>query len=39
LPERVWQVLSDIAARPDWNSGVSKVEGTLMVGGEALDQH
>jgi uncharacterized protein YndB with AHSA1/START domain len=31
-PERVWQVLSDIAAWPDWNSGVSKVEGTLVVG-------
>jgi uncharacterized protein YndB with AHSA1/START domain len=31
-PERVWQVLSDIAAWPDWSSGVSKVEGTLALG-------
>ncbi|MGA2926506.1 MAG: SRPBCC domain-containing protein [Solirubrobacteraceae bacterium] len=31
-PERVWQELTNIAAWPDWNSGVSKVDGRLALG-------
>lgn len=31
-PEQVWRVLTDIAAWPDWNSGVTKVDGRLTLG-------
>jgi uncharacterized protein YndB with AHSA1/START domain len=31
-PERVWQELTNAAAWPDWNSGVTKVEGRLALG-------
>jgi hypothetical protein len=31
-PEQVWPVLADTAAWPDWNSGVSKVDGRLALG-------
>ncbi len=31
-PERVWRVLTDITAWPDWNSGVTKVNGRLALG-------
>ncbi len=31
-PEQVWKVLSDTAAWPAWNSGVSKVDGNLALG-------
>jgi hypothetical protein len=28
-PERVWEVLSDAGAYPDWDSGVERVEGDI----------
>lgn len=31
-PEQVWSVLTNIAAWPDWDSGVSKVDGRLGLG-------
>jgi uncharacterized protein YndB with AHSA1/START domain len=31
-PDQVWRVLSDIAAWPTWNSGVTKVDGRLALG-------
>lgn len=31
-PEHVWPVLTDIAAWPDWDSGVTKVDGRLALG-------
>jgi uncharacterized protein YndB with AHSA1/START domain len=31
-PEQVWRVLANTAAWPDWNSGVTKVDGTLALG-------
>ncbi|MGA2009274.1 MAG: SRPBCC domain-containing protein [Solirubrobacteraceae bacterium] len=31
-PEQVWPVLTDIAAWPSWDSGVSKVDGRLALG-------
>lgn len=31
-PERVWEVLADIASWPDWDSGVVRVEGELEQG-------
>lgn len=31
-PERVWQVLTDTAAWPDWDSGVTRVDGRLALG-------
>ena len=31
-PERVWEVLTDIAAWPQWDSGVTKVTGSLGIG-------
>jgi uncharacterized protein YndB with AHSA1/START domain len=31
-PEEVWRVLTDIAAWPSWDSGVTKVDGRLAVG-------
>jgi uncharacterized protein YndB with AHSA1/START domain len=31
-PEQVWRVLTDIAAWPSWNSGVTKVDGRLELG-------
>jgi hypothetical protein len=31
-PEQVWPVLTDIAAWPDWDSGVTKVGGRLALG-------
>ena len=31
-PEQVWPVLTDIAAWPDWDSGVTSVEGRLAPG-------
>lgn len=31
-PERVWEVLADIASWPDWDSGVVRVEGELEPG-------
>ena len=31
-PERVWAVLTDGAAWPDWDSGVERVEGTIAAG-------
>ncbi|MBO3753164.1 SRPBCC domain-containing protein [Streptosporangiaceae bacterium NEAU-GS5] len=30
--ENVWPLLTDIAAWPDWDSGVTKVEGRLALG-------
>jgi len=33
-PERVWPLLADTAAWPGWDSGVTKVEGTPVVGGK-----
>ena len=32
-PERVWQVLTDFSALPDWNTFIRSVEGDLNVGG------
>jgi uncharacterized protein YndB with AHSA1/START domain len=31
-PEQIWPVLTDTAAWPDWNSGVTKVDGRLALG-------
>jgi uncharacterized protein YndB with AHSA1/START domain len=31
-PEQVWPVLTDIAAWPDWDSGVTRVDGRLALG-------
>ena len=31
-PAQVWPVLTDTAAWPDWNSGVTKVDGRLALG-------
>ncbi len=31
-PERVWEVLSDVASWPRWESGVTKVDGVLGLG-------
>jgi hypothetical protein len=31
-PGQVWPVLTDIAAWPDWDSGVTKVDGRLALG-------
>lgn len=31
-PDRVWPVLANPSAWPDWDSGVSKVEGRLALG-------
>jgi uncharacterized protein YndB with AHSA1/START domain len=31
-PEQVWSVLTNIAAWPDWDSGVTKVDGRLALG-------
>lgn len=31
-PEQVWRVLTNTAAWPDWNSGVTKVDGQLALG-------
>jgi uncharacterized protein YndB with AHSA1/START domain len=31
-PERVWPVLTDAAAWPDWDSGVTKVDGRAALG-------
>jgi uncharacterized protein YndB with AHSA1/START domain len=31
-PEQVWPVLTDTAAWPDWDSGVTKVDGQLALG-------
>lgn len=31
-PERVWSVLTDAAAWPDWDSGVTKVDGRVALG-------
>jgi uncharacterized protein YndB with AHSA1/START domain len=31
-PERVWPVLTDAAAWPDWDSGVTKVDGRVALG-------
>jgi uncharacterized protein YndB with AHSA1/START domain len=31
-PEQVWRVLADTAAWPDWDSGVTKVDGHLALG-------
>jgi uncharacterized protein YndB with AHSA1/START domain len=31
-PEQVWRVLTDVARWPDWDSGVTKVEGQLALG-------
>lgn len=35
-PERVWQVLTDFAAFPEWNPFVLSAEGELTVGGQLL---
>ena len=32
-PERVWQVLTDFSALPDWHTFIRSVEGDLNVGG------
>src|SRR5258708_26209775 len=32
VPDQVWPVLTDIAAWPDWDSGVTKVDGRLALG-------
>ena len=31
-PERVWSVLTDAAAWPNWDSGVTKVDGRVALG-------
>lgn len=31
-PEVVWQLLTDLASYPEWNSTVDKVEGTIALG-------
>jgi len=31
-PERVWPVLTDVAAWPQWDSGVTRVDGRLALG-------
>jgi uncharacterized protein YndB with AHSA1/START domain len=31
-PEQVWPVLTDVASWPDWDSGVSSVDGRLALG-------
>jgi uncharacterized protein YndB with AHSA1/START domain len=33
-PERVWSVLTDVAAWPTWDSGVTKVDGAVALGGK-----
>ena len=33
-PEQVWPVLTDTAAWPTWHSGVTKVDGELVLGGK-----
>jgi uncharacterized protein YndB with AHSA1/START domain len=31
-PDQVWSVLTEVAAWPDWDSGVTKVDGRLALG-------
>jgi hypothetical protein len=31
-PERIWQILTDAPAYPDWNSTVSRVDGRIAAG-------
>ncbi|GAA0984307.1 hypothetical protein GCM10009555_057800 [Acrocarpospora macrocephala] len=31
-PEKIWALLTDIGAWPDWDSGVTKVDGRLALG-------
>jgi uncharacterized protein YndB with AHSA1/START domain len=31
-PEQIWRVLCDVARWPDWDSGVSRVEGDMALG-------
>jgi hypothetical protein len=35
-PERVWQVLVDLPAYPEWNPFVTAAEGTVAVGGSLM---
>lgn len=31
-PEEIWEILTDAASYPDWDSGVERVEGTIAQG-------
>ncbi|MEO3854582.1 SRPBCC domain-containing protein [Acrocarpospora sp. B8E8] len=31
-PERIWPILTDVSAYPEWDSGVERVEGTVGLG-------
>jgi uncharacterized protein YndB with AHSA1/START domain len=35
-PERVWEVLTDVPAYPDWTPGLTSAEGTFAVGGRVV---
>src|SRR3954463_11595807 len=35
-PERVWEVLTDVPAYPDWSPGILSAEGAFAVGGRVV---
>jgi uncharacterized protein YndB with AHSA1/START domain len=35
-PERVWEVLTDVSAYPDWTPGLTSAKGAFVVGGRVV---